>query len=233
MTASLKELALKHKTDKEGSHFYTRWYEKHLSHLRDEPIRLLEIGVGGYENTLAGGESLRMWKEFFPNAKIFGLDIHDKSSLAEERIQLLQGSQNDAYFLRSIGKKHGPFDIVVDDGSHINSDVIASFLNLFPYVTKTGIYIIEDLQTSYWRNFGGSSKAGASNTSMDFLKRLTDGLNHAEFDFVNYKPSTLETEIECISFVHNMAFVFKGENTESSNFIPPHPRSQFVMGGDS
>jgi len=82
----LNELARAHGTDKAGDHSYTGAYEFHLAGFRDRPVRLLEIGVGGYEDPDQGGESLRMWKEYFAHGQIFGLDIYDKSSMSSPKI---------------------------------------------------------------------------------------------------------------------------------------------------
>lgn len=226
---SLHEIAVATGTDKEVAHAYAAAYERHLGHLRDRRIRLLEIGVGGYADPNAGGASLRMWKEFFPLAEVIGIDIVDKSSLAEDRITILQGDQSDPAFLADVGARYGPFDVIVDDGSHINAHVITSFRSLFEWLAPDGIYAIEDLQTSYWeRGYGGSSGQDRSGTSMTMLHSLVDGLNYAEFDVANYEPSPFDTGIVSVAFYHNLAFIQKGHNTEPSNFLPAHPRPSVV-----
>jgi hypothetical protein len=226
---SLRELAIAHGTDKEGAHHYTDHYERHLGHLRDRPITLLEIGIGGYDDPTAGGGSLRMWNAYFPRARIIGVDLHDKRSLAEGRIEILQGDQSDPAFLAHLGETRGPFDVVIDDGSHINAHVIATFIGLFPHMAPDGIYAIEDLQTSYWeRGYGGSSGADRSGTSMMFLQQLVDGLNYAELDVANYEPTATDLGITSVAFYHNLAFIQCGRNDEPSNFLPPHPRPAAV-----
>ena len=226
----LRAIALEMGTDKEGAHAYAEAYERHFAHLRHRPIRLLEIGIGGYAGPNLGGESLRMWKEFFPLASIVGMDIYDKSSLAEERIAIVQGDQSDPAFLEDVARRFGPFDVVIDDGSHISVHVIASFGTLFRHLTDDGIYAIEDLQTSYWeRNYGGSSREDRRGTSMTFLQSLVDGLNYAEFDIPDYVPSYSDTWIRSVTFYHNLAFIQKGPNLEPSNFLPPHPRPRRVL----
>ena len=205
---SLREIALAMGTDKEGAHSYADAYEWHFRHLRHRAITLLEIGVGGYRDSTSGGESLRMWKEFFPRAQIIGIDIHPKEGLSEDRIAILQGDQSDEKFLDDVASRYGPFDLVIDDGSHICAHVIASFRALFPHLAEDGIYAIEDLQTSYWaRGYGGSSGLDRAGTSMTFLQELVDGLNYAEFDIPNYVPAYTDTWIRSLTFYHNMAFV--------------------------
>jgi len=224
---SLRQIALEMRTDKEGAHSYADAYERHFAHLRHRAITLLEIGVGGYADPDRGGESLRMWKEFFPQARIVGVDIHDKTSIAEDRITILQGDQSDPAFLDDLAARFGPFDIVVDDGSHICAHVIASFQGLFGHLTDGGIYAIEDLQTSYWpRSYGGSSGPDRSGTSMTFLHALTDGLNHAELDIPGYAPTAFDRSVKSLTFYHNLAFIERGPNLGPSNFLPPHPRDR-------
>jgi cephalosporin hydroxylase len=145
---SLRELALAMRTDKEGAHAYAAPYERHIARLRHQPVTLLEIGIGGYSNQARGGASLRMWKAYFPAGTIIGLDIEDKSQFAEERITILQGDQGDRAFLRDLATRYGPFDIVIDDGSHRSEHVIASFEALFPHLRDGGVYVVEDLQAS-------------------------------------------------------------------------------------
>ena len=221
---SLRAIALEKGTDKEGAHSYTDAYERHLGRLRGEPITLLEIGIGGYADPGRGGASLRMWKEYFPSARIIGLDIEDKSGLAEDRITILRGNQGDRAFLGRIALEHGPFDVVIDDGSHRCKHVIATFEGLFPHLTANGIYVIEDLQTSYWETYGGSSGPDRRGTSMTMLQSLVDGLNHAEFDIPLYEPIYTDQWVRSVTFYHNLAFIQKGPNLEPSHLLPPHPR---------
>src|SRR5580704_7291010 len=98
----LTRLALKHGTDKWGLHFYTRLYHRLFSGLRDKPIRLLEIGVGGYALETSGGCSLAMWADYFPSGQITGIDIVAKRLALDSRIKLFQGSQDDPYFLKTV-----------------------------------------------------------------------------------------------------------------------------------
>ena len=178
---NLTMLAKLYKTDKTGSHYYTPHYQLHFQEFRTKPIHLLEIGIGGYENPKAGGESLRMWKRFFPKGNIYGIDIYDKKDFEEERIKIFQGSQIDKPFLNQLVLNIPALDIIIDDGSHINEHVIESFRILFPFLKNGGIYVIEDTQTSYWQNYGGdSNNLNNSKTLMCFFKSLIDGLNYKE-----------------------------------------------------
>jgi hypothetical protein len=221
---SLKTIAIEYGTDKEGAHAYADAYERQLGALRHEAITLLEIGIGGYADPARGGASLRMWKSYFPRARIIGLDIEDKSPLAEDRITILQGDQGDKAFLERMALEYGPFDVVIDDGSHHCKHVIASFEALFPHVTDHGIYAVEDLQTSYWETYGGSSGPDRTGTSMTMLEALVDGLNYSELDVTGHAPTSTDQWVQSATFYHNRAFIQKGPNLPLSHLLPPHPR---------
>lgn len=217
---NLDKLGKIYGTDKVGSHHYTQHYMSHFKKFRYKPINLLEIGVGGYENPYYGGQSLRMWKRYFPLGKIFSLDIYDKSSLQEKRIQIFKGSQIDRGFMEYVTEKIGALDIIIDDGSHVNEHVITTFKILFPKLKDGGIYVIEDTQTSYWKDYGGDSDdLNNPKTTMNFFKGLTDALNNQEFLIPGYKPTYYDKNIVSMHFYHNLIFIYKGENNEKSNLV--------------
>src|ERR1700675_2422282 len=120
----LTRLSIRHGTDKWGPHFYTPIYHELFAHLRERPIRLLEIGIGGYAVPSVGGASLAMWADYFGKAKIVGIDIEEKSLDLDPRITIMRGSQTDERFLLSVVADHGPLDIIIDDGSHVPQDVV-------------------------------------------------------------------------------------------------------------
>jgi hypothetical protein len=157
----LTRLAIRHGTDKWVPHSYTPIYHGHFALLRDKPIRLLEIGIGGYESLRLGGLSLHMWADYFASAEIVGIDISEKQIAQHPRIRTLVGSQDDPTFLRKVIAAHGPFDIIVDDGSHRPKHVAASFEVLFPSLSDGGFYAIEDVQFAFLKQFGGSPEDGA------------------------------------------------------------------------
>jgi hypothetical protein len=206
-------------TDKEGTHYYTAHYAFHFAPLRHRRLKILEIGV-------ATGASLRTWRAYFPNSMIYGIDILDKRYHDSHRIKTFQGSQADPGFLRAVINEIGAPDIIIDDGSHINQHVILSFNTLFPLLAPTGIYAIEDMQTSYWTlgsadnsgtDWGGSMDPQAP-TSMNFLKSLLDGINYEEFPpGANYEPTFFDRHIIGMHFYHSLAFIYKGNNNEGSS----------------
>ena len=206
----LTTLARIYKTDKVSHHDYTSVYQEWFEPLRFKRIRLLEIGVGGYAKAYLGGESLRMWKRYFPFGRITGIDIHDKTTFAESRISIYQGDQSDKNFLHKIVIEEGPFDIIIEDGSHMQSHIITSFETLFRFMAPGGIYVIEDTQTSYWPEYEGSTTemhtvASAMNY---FIKRIHD-INRVEWRDSKQKVGEIGKMIDSIGFYHNLIVVVK------------------------
>ena len=148
-----------------GVSLFTPIYHSVFGHLREQPIRLLEIGVGGYEFRRVGGASLAMWADYFPNGKIAGIDVEEKELDLGPRVTVLRGSQVDAEFLERVVAEHGPFDIIVDDGSHVPQHIVASFGHLFPSLTANGIYAIEDTLTAFMPKKGEFRSLGARRSS--------------------------------------------------------------------
>lgn len=216
----LNKLAQIFKTDKYGIHFYTPNYQTHFKSIKNKKINLLEIGVGGYKNPLSGGNSLRMWKAYFSKANIFAIDIYDKQKHEENRITIFKGSQVDYSFLDTVFKNIGSLDIIIDDGSHINEHVIKTFEYLFPKLNNGGVYVVEDTQTSYWPDYGGSSLDLNDKTKiLPYFKALADGLNYQEFLIPNYKATVFDKTITSLHFYNNMIFIYKGDNNIKSNYL--------------
>jgi hypothetical protein len=215
---NLRRLAQLYGSDKWGDHWYCQHYERHLSHLRRKKITLLEIGIGGYADPKSGGRSLRMWRRYFYRGRICGIDIVDKTGHNGHRIETYRGDQSDAVFLRHVIDEIGSPDIIIDDGSHVCSHVRKTFEILFPLLAENGTYVIEDTQTSYWREFGGDSyDLHSGHTSMCMLKGLADGLNHAEYRRPGYVPTYFDKHVVSVHFYHNIVFIEKGPNEEDTS----------------
>ncbi|HWA96674.1 MAG TPA: class I SAM-dependent methyltransferase [Terracidiphilus sp.] len=208
-------MALLFGTDKWGSHWYTQHYQRYFEQLRKKRLNVLEIGVGGYEEIDGGGASLRMWKAYFRKSRIVGIDLYDKSHLSEHRIDIRQCDQTDSEALLRLSHEYGGFDIIVDDGSHINEHMIRTFQVLFPELKPNGIYIVEDVQTAYWPTWGGG--IGVADNAMEYFKALADGLNYVEYPLTDYKPTYFDCHIVEIAFFHNMIVIRKGNNDEGTN----------------
>jgi hypothetical protein len=214
--SNLKALALCYGTDKWTTHSYVDIYDKLFKPLRRKKLNVLEIGVGGYDDPLAGGGSLRMWRTYFPKSNIYAIDIADKSPHDEKRITTFRGSQDDEAFLNDVVDKIGRVDVIIDDGSHMCPHVIKSFEVLFPRLAPGGIYVVEDTQTSYWNNFQGSTEdLDCPTTTMNFFRRLIDGVNSREIERVrkdlgeNYVPPPLQGMLFSICFYEKMIVMRK------------------------
>jgi hypothetical protein len=217
LSMDLTRLAQEFGSDKWGVHRYTPHYERHLGHMRDREMLVVELGIGGYARERQGGASLRMWKWFFPRAQVVGVDIAGKSFVNEPRITAYQGSQTDRRLMRRIVRRFGPPTVVIDDGSHRPAHVIKSFGILFPMLADGGLYVIEDIQTSYWPQWKGSLDPDDPTTSMAMVKRLLDGLNHEEFLDESYEPSYTDLHVTAVHCYHNLVVIEKGDNREGSN----------------
>ena len=201
---NLIEIGKKYPSSKNISGFI-QLYQKYFSSFKDSKINILEIGV---EN----GDSLRIWREFFTNANICGIDI-DQKDFKIENVDIRQGDQSNHSFLLSLINYYKKFDIIIDDGSHQAKHIITSFNYLFPYLSENGIYVVEDLQTSYFPRYGGSRiNLNKKRSSMNFIKSLTDSINYEKNNRPFFKKNKFDGQIQSINFHQNIAFIYKGES---------------------
>ena len=217
---SLTNISLKYNTDKSTVHNYTNIYEKYLHPFRTNKINLLEIGIGGYANSDDGGGSLKMWKDYFINGQIIGIDIEKKSLNLGDRIHIFQGSQDSKKDLNNILKKFDKVDFIIDDGSHQNKHQIKSFELLFSYLNNGGYYFIEDTQSSYILNYGGDGfYLSNKKTAINYFKKLIDKINYKEIENPFFKADYFCRNITEIHFYHNLIVIKKDKNDEKSNII--------------
>ncbi|HZN86548.1 MAG TPA: class I SAM-dependent methyltransferase [Burkholderiales bacterium] len=216
LRADLNLLAALYGTDKYGEHDYTPVYEELMRTARGKPVRLLEIGVGGYAGAL-GGESLRMWESYFRRGRITGIDLYDKTALSGGRVTVRQCSQVDAPQLGALAQELGPFDFIIDDGSHLNTHQIETFRILWPHLSDGGAYIVEDVQTSYWPAYGGGplGTEGYRKSCMQWFKDYADSVNLPEF--LAPAPGALDPGLLSIAFHHNLIVLKKDLAARYSN----------------
>jgi 23S rRNA U2552 (ribose-2'-O)-methylase RlmE/FtsJ len=145
-------------------------YDKYFSKYRNKEIVVLEIGV-------SQGGSLQMWRNYFgKDAKIYGIDINPQcKELEEPDIKIFIGSQSDRNFLKEVRRQIPPIDILIDDGGHTMVQQIVSFEELFDYVKDDGVYLCEDLHTSYWIEYSGGHRRRG--TFIEYSKNFIDYLN--------------------------------------------------------
>ena len=147
------------------------------------------------------------------------IEIYHKyfSNLKEHKINILEigVDQSDYSFLQTLVNKYGKFDIIIDDGSHQSKHIISSFNFLFNHLSDNGIYVVEDLQTSYQPRYGGSRfNLNKNKTSMGFLKSLADSINYEHRDKPFFKKNTFDGCVKSISFYQNIAFIIKGKSAK-------------------
>lgn len=215
-------ISKKYKTDKSTAHNYTVVYDKYFSEFRKSEINLLEIGIGVYDDKFGGGGSLQMWREYFEKATIYGLDIIEKKIDLGERIKIYQGSQSNINDLKTLINDAKKFKIIIDDGSHLNKDQIKSFKILFEYLEEGGLYVIEDVQTSYHLRDGGDGfYLKNEKTAINYFKSIIDKINYAEIEnpFFNFSNDYFARNITDIHFYHNLIIIRKNNNNEKSNLL--------------
>lgn len=193
---------------------------------------MLEIGV-------QNGGSLELWSKYFKSGKKFvGCDCNEKLlnlSFKDPRIDIVVGDVNTLVIKNKIHKCSNSYDLIIDDGSHISSDIIKSFILYFPMLMDEGIYIIEDLHCSYWQEYEGGLFYPLS--SVEFLKKLIDLINYEHWGVdkkitdhlesftslygIEIKDDILE-QIHSIEFINSLCVIKKKDkkfNKLSKRFI--------------
>jgi hypothetical protein len=145
-------------------------YHRHFERFRGKPVTVLEFGV-------SHGGSLEMWRDYFGRkARIYGVDLDPRcADLGGRGTKIFIGDQEDREFLRSIAAEIGPVDVLIEDGGHTMGQQIATFEEFYPLMSPEGVFLIEDLHTSYWERFGGGYRRPG--TFIEYAKGLIDQLN--------------------------------------------------------
>ena len=161
---SLKELAYHYGTDKKHTrHNFVAIYDELFKDFRYDKINFLEIGIYLCR-------SHNMWVEWFPNANIYGIDIEAKRKRYEKsRLILDIVDQSDREQLLNYANEKGPWKVVIDDGSHVNSHQKISFEVLWDFVESDGYYIVEDVHSSYWPHL-----IDCDETLMEYMLKITN-----------------------------------------------------------
>lgn len=167
---TLSELAEKHGTDKGmKQHGYTQYYSMFFDAVREKENNLLEIGIDK-------GGSIKMWQDYFPNSRIYGIDLRsDYEYLLDHRTSthIVDQSNKGELIVFASQFPEGHFNIIVDDGSHKSSDMILTFETLFPYLASGGYYVIEDLLCNYDERWKAIGEFGI----IDRIKNMVDEVN--------------------------------------------------------
>lgn len=207
-------------------YLYLTEYDRLFFNYRDKPIRLLEIGV-------QNGGSLEIWSKYFGNAlALIGCDINPdcaRLKYDDPRIGVIIGDANTSDVCERVFKRSPQFDIIIDDGSHLSSDIIKSFALYFPSIVGGGVFIAEDLHCSYWEEYQGGLFDPFS--SIAFFKSLADIINHEHWGIPKERADILRgiftkyccaidaealTQVHSVEFINSMCVVRKAPATDNS-----------------
>ena len=169
-------------SDKVNHHGYEVVYEESLPQYRDRNITLLEIGV-------EDGHSMVGWSRYFkhPEARFIGVKFRAtlKEKLADPRMKIVSADQSKLEDLQAVAK-HGPFDIIVDDGSHAVNHQELTFETLWPHLRPGGTFFIEDIETSYWSKeakvYGYQARGKHGGSIVNYFQQLVHKQVNMEFD---------------------------------------------------
>lgn len=205
----LKKNQFQCQTDK--SLQYLETYHEYFSKYRNKKVVFMEIGI-------FHGGSLKMWKDYFgEQCKIIGVDINEEcKKYKEDQVEIEIGSQDNKYFWDYIKEKYPHIDIILDDGGHTMKQQIFTFSELFPSLAPDGVYMCEDVYTSYWPVWGGSWKN--ESTFIEYCKNLIDhmNINFAPKDCTDlggyYCDSTYVKNIKSVNFHQGIVVIKKDKN---------------------
>lgn len=205
--------------DKKLIHKWTHYfdlYDRHFSRFRNQEIIVLEIGV-------SQGGSLQMWKDYFgPHAKIFGIDINPRcKELEEENIRIFIGSQSDRNFLKDVIRQIPPVDILIDDGGHTMRQQIITFEEMFGHVKENGVYLCEDLHTSYWLEYGGGHRRHG--TFIEFTKHLIDKLNAFHSEQHTLRVTDFTTAVDSLHYYDSVIVIEKKKKSKPQHEMTGKP----------
>lgn len=191
---TLTEIGIKFNTDKASYHKYTDAYDRLLSHLRDAPINMLEIGI-------LNGASILMWNQYFSIANIYGVDINPHTHLNSSRITTIVANQESEDDLLKLPDN---LHLIIDDGGHTMLQQQLTLKVMFKKLLPGGIYILEDLHTSlpgFYKDYG-------SNQLNNSIKLLNDLQNKkmsedSKFYITSSEFNNLLVDIDNIEIIEN------------------------------
>jgi len=208
-------LSAQSSSDKFYHHGYQRIYPWFLNNLKNENVNVLEIGI---DKT----ESLKFWKGYFKNVNLHGIDI-DPNDFHDKSVKIYRVDQSKEKelenFIEEVGVK---FDIILDDGSHVPMHQITTIEKLWRALEPSGVYIIEDIETSYWgksKIYGYKFNSNKYNILGDF-ESLIDVIN-SEFSkkkSPNNHLNNIANEVEMVTFAYNSIILVKKDYDNFSSF---------------
>ena len=190
-------------------------YDRTLGRHRGTAPTVLEIGV-------FHGGSLRLWRQFFGRGTtVVGIDIDPRcADLEDEDIHVRIGDQSDVEFLAAVCDEFGPFDVVIDDGSHLPRHQILSLERLWPAVADGGTYFVEDLHTNYWPEYEGGP---GTHTFMDLTRGLVDEVNAFNSRSDDLVPSHWTSEVVGMHVFDSIVVLDKGHHEPLTTVMSGRP----------
>lgn len=189
---------------------YFAIYDAHFRRFRGKPLTVLEIGI-------RKGGSLQIWREYFgPRARVVGADIDPECrALEADGFEVFIGDQGDPAFLSDIAERAGPFDIIIDDGSHRMEDLRISFATLFPILKSGGLYMVEDAHTCYMAEYGGGYQRPGS--FIENAKTIIDQM-HAFYseDRSAFAPNALTVTVNAVHFYDSIVVIEKNNRFDQA-----------------
>ena len=184
---------------------YFEAYDRHFQRFRNKKVVILEIGV--YQ-----GGSLQMWKNYFgAQAEIYGIDLNPMcKQYEEENITIFTGSQSDRQFLQKVRSEIPPVDILIDDGGHTMRQQIITFEELFGHVKPDGVYLCEDIQTSYQITYGGGYKR--KGTFIEYSKQFIDLLHAYHSTQSGLTVTDFTRSVKSLHYYDSILVIEKGQH---------------------
>lgn len=186
---------------------YFEIYDELFQKYKGKKITFVEIGV-------TNGGSLMMWREYFKEANIIGIDFNPSAKKWEEHgFKIFIGDQSDPKFWRDFFSKVGKIDILIDDGGHTNQQQISTFHSCYENINDNGIILFEDTHCSYLKEFGNPSKYSFIN----FCYYLVDIMNKK---IIHQKIPPYLKRIYKIEFYQSIVvFFFNKRKAEASHAV--------------
>lgn len=216
------EIGRKHGTDKVSLHNYHEIYPKYITEHYFKTGGMVEVG-------LLGGASLKLWLDLFPKMHIYGLDINPNEKIKKhERHTIIKTDQSVQLDLENaFSRIEEPIWFINDDGSHIPEHQLLTFNTLFPKLENGGVYIIEDIETSYWTKdglYGYDTRYGLGHPKsiIEIFKKSIDGVNHRYLLNPGFEEVKYQKQFHSITFAQNCIIIVK--QPENNKYYPFSPR---------
>ena len=190
------------------NHFFSV-YEQWFRPFVNTSCLVVEIGVGR-------GGSLDLWRRYFgPHALVVGLDVRQEAAdLAGGGIEIVVGGQESTEAIDELLERFGEPDIIIDDGSHVNEHQIRTFDALYPKLSKNGVYLVEDVHTSYWDEyFVSPGSESFVEYALQHVHQLNAATSRGRNEVTNFTDMTL-----AIAFYESLVLFKKGKRP---NFSAP------------